>query len=1774
MSCCDYAKARKFVGPERPPLGAPYVPNKWELLPHFLRLMKQHIASYDYFVNTEIKKVVGAASNRIVRSEVDPNFFLCYTDVYVGSPSIEEDAFTTTEATPFECRLRDATYSAPIYVDVRYRRGAQIVTMPKVAIGRIPIMLRSSKCVLSGKSDAELADMKECPLDPGGYFVVKGVEKVILMQEQLSKNRCIIEDNNGPCATITSSTHERKSRCSIFVKNSKVFLRHNTVGEIPVVVVLKAMGMESDQEIFELAGIVDASVRTQKQALEMIGEAIRAKQETRRPLSAEDEAREVLANVVLSHVPVVDYDFTAKRAYIGYATRRVLAAEWDDKDYYGNKRLELAGQLLSLLFEDLFKRFNADLKRSAELVLQKQNRAAVFDIVKSTVWQTSTITQGFVHAISTGNWVLKRFKMDRAGVTQVLSRLSYVSAIGMTTRVNSQFEKTRKTSGPRALQPSQWGMLCVEPGALVLLADGSCRRLDSLQALGPRAAPEITVVDPSTRASSPSSIAAFQRADARDYGRSVLRVTTASGRSIVVSEDHQFAVPGGSFVPAGSLRVNDRVLVLPTPLPEEEEAHEDPVDTMPTTRTPATVSSSAAPPSTHAAAAAAALVLDRQTFLARVADANICCSDSRATADADELEQAGLLPLTADDRRLATLAALVGYNLCDGHMMGKSAEFYVGCIEDGEALRDAARSLGVGAASDGFWHDSFNPDEGRQTERREFRIDLSGALSTLLLALGAVAGNKTHKSIAVPEFVVAGSREVKISFLSGTFGGRGNGGAMWYIHKEEKDRDETNRSSTRWRVTSPTLKFSKQLSQVDSLNAYLETIRNLLHQFGVETTSSVYYYEKDPDRAVAALDEDADPIVQRQLDLSRNYDNLLRFARIIGYKWCKDKRNKMLIASEYVRYCANVAKITEEQTQRRALELNNQGLGSMKISRRLGLSEGVIRSWLGRKENIIRQTKTKFPESNIVVVVEWDQWLRDTRACVETSTLYDAVQTIETLKLAECPVVCDLTTTSHVHTFVSNGFVTHNCPADTPEGETCGLVKNLALLAHVTTDAEVEVVQRTCFDLGVEQLGHLGGADLNAKNRGYLVFLNGLVVGACSRPHKLVAALRRMRRSGKIGEFVSVYAHDVHGAIYIACDGGRVCRPLIIAPNGRSRLTPRMLAEALGKARQRRPPRLQQEQQQRAVVNKKVVVGGGRSTTDDDQQRDKKALEEAEVKTKTLEYLVERGVVEYVDVNEENNCLIALDERGLTPEHTHVEIDPVTVLGVVSGLVAFPHHNQSPRNTYQCAMGKQAMGIVATNHYERMDSLLYSLIYPQKPMVKSRVLDLISFDSLPGGCNASLAVMSYSGYDIEDAVILNKASLDRGFMRCLVMRKHQTSIKRYANNTSDRTLRPPPAANFTQGENDSRYRRFAALGHDGICRVGEKLQDHAIMVNREVPIEDRSAIDAPPKRPDPPPKRPAGSRAAPRALPAQPTIAYKPQPLSYKGAMPSVVDRVLLTSNENDSFLVKVMLRQVRRPEIGDKFASRHGQKGVCGAIVPQDDMPFSDLGVCPDLVMNPHGFPSRMTVGKIIELVAGKAGVFAGRQAYGTAFGEDHGSADRAREACEALVSYGYSYVGKDMLYSGVSGEPLRAYIFMGPVFYQKLKHMVMDKMHARARGPRAQLTRQPTEGRSRDGGLRLGEMERDCLISYGAANLITERLMISSDAFDVYVCEKCGLLGYSTAPPDSERSTSTMHTSWCQNCRSDEFMARIRIPYACKLLFQELQSMNVTPRLKLENM
>ncbi|EKD16224.1 uncharacterized protein L3040_009536 [Drepanopeziza brunnea f. sp. 'multigermtubi'] len=1115
--------------------------DKWNLLPAFLKvkgLVKQHIDSFNFFIETEIKDIVKA--NKRVTSDVDQHFFLEYTDVNIGMPDrVEQDDRNLQRAiTPNECRLRDLTYAAPIRVNIKYIRGKQVIHRTDIAIGRLPIMLRSSKCRLSGGDDHDMAHMNECALDPGGYFIVNGTEKVILVQEQLSKNRVIVETDVKKgivSASVTSSTHERKSKSYVLLKKERIVLQHNILNEaIPIVIALKALGIQSDHEMLLLVAGTDSTyqddfavnfeectkmgVFSQHQALEWIGTRVKMGSRKGTPGAPQRrnhvaDALEALSSIIITHVPVHGLDFRPKALYICFMVRRVLMANHDpklvdDRDYVGNKRLELAGQLLSLLFEDLFKKFNSDLKMNIDKVLKKPNRTMQFDAFNHLQSHGNHITQGMNRAISTGNWSVKRFKMERAGVTHVLSRLSYISALGMMTRISSQFEKTRKVSGPRALQPSQFGMLC---------------------------------------------------------------------------------------------------------------------------------------------------------------------------------------------------------------------------------------------------------------------------------------------------------------------------------------------------------------------------------------------------------------------------------------------------------------------------------------------------------------------------------------------------------------------------------------PSDTPEGEACGLVKNLALMTHITTNDLEEPVKKLVFVLGAEDIVSMSGKEIY-EDGAYVVFVNGTPLALTRKPKVFLNTFRRFRRAGRVSAFVSIFINHHTNAVHIATDEGRICRPLIIVENQKSKVTRRSL-EALR---------------------------AGKMDFDD---------------------FLYRGFVEYVDVNEENDSNIALYEKEIDETSTHLEIEPFTILGAVAGLIPYPHHNQSPRNTYQCAMGKQAIGSIAYNQFSRIDTLLYLMVYPQQPMVKTRTIELIHYDKLPAGQNATVAVMSYSGYDIEDALVLNKSSCDRGFGRCQVFRKNMISLKKYPNRSYDRI------GDRVLDEKDPSkpIAKHRILTSDGIAAVGERIFSGEVFCNKETPLNTISTG--------------IGSDYG--------TNDYKPAPASYRAYDFAYIDKVMTTQNDRDDTIIKVQTRQTRRPELGDKFSSRHGQKGVVGIIVNQEDMPFADSGVCPDIIMNPHGFPSRMTVGKMLELLSGKAGVLNGTLEYGTAFGGSN-----VDDMGAILIKNGFSYSGKDFVTSGITGEPLPAYIFFGPIYYQKLKHMVQDKMHSRSRGPRAILTRQPTEGRSRDGGLRLGEMERDCLIAYGASQLLLERLMLSSDAHEVDICETCGLMGYQ---------------GWCQTCKSTRGVTKMTMPYAAKLLVQEMLSMNVLVRLKL---
>ncbi|KAJ2699783.1 DNA-directed RNA polymerase III complex subunit Rpc2 [Coemansia sp. IMI 209128] len=1565
----------------------PTAEDKWQLLPAFLRvkgLVKQHIDSFNYFIEVDLKKIVKA--NEMVTSDVDPAFYLKYTGIRVGMPERLDPDAANRSITPHECRLRDMTYAAPVAVDIEYTRGKSRVIRKGVVIGRMPIMLRSARCVLSGRTEAEMAKMKECPLDPGGYFVVRGTEKVILVQEQMSKNRIIVQpDNKGfMAANVTSTTHERKTKTYVFIKNGRLYLKQNMIGEdMPLVVAMRAMGLTSDREIAQLIAGEDplyldllmptledgaaSKLFTQRAALDYIGSKVKGM--GRRPGSARrapfEDALDVLSNTVIAHVPVVGSDFRAKCVYVAMMARRVLQAVsrdnmTDDLDYLGNKRLELAGQLIALLFEDLFKRFNSDLKLNVDKVLKKPNVAQAFDVYNQLQCHGDLITQGLTRAISTGNWSLKRFKMDRAGVTHILSRLSYISALGMMTRISSQFEKTRKVSGPRALQPSQWGMLCVTGDTEVVLDNG----MDVARICDLADGSRVSTIDPATLKVTGSSIDHWFRT----MPERLLCITLADGRVIKATPEHPLraatidALTGEVGAPAwiqvGDLDANKHVLlVFPQP-------------------------TYIAPPADYAfhLTAAQAGQLENPLPAATIA----------------HLQKLGLLDAELPLPKLLAASRLLGAVLANG------------CLNDGEGMWGGELYLGddadVTAVNCDLATLGFGPGVVNCNHEQR-RLSLEASAGAFLYALGAFRGDKQRQARVLPQWLSAAPVLVKREFLAALFGG----GNDCNVSISQNERE--------WEPAMGALRQLCTEEMLPATEAYASQIASLLADAGV--SASVSHCES-MSRFSA------------EVRIGQNGANVIAFYERVGYRYSVDKSRRSALPVEYL-------KMREYFAQ--------QGAKCSRLLERLASGGSGFIGW---------------------------EAFQKLRSAESPAFVWSPIVCIEDI---EPQAVFDFNTASENHSFFANSIVSHNCPADTPEGELCGLVKNLALMTHITTDDEEEPIRRVAYALGVEDVSLITGRELHAEGT-HIVFLNGLILGITRTALRFVRMFRMLRRSGRIPAFVSIYIDDHRNTVNISADGGRICRPVIIVENGVSRIKDVHIQELMR----------------------------GELQFDD---------------------FLRLGLVEYLDVNEENDCMIAIYDKEIKAYTTHVEIEPFTLLGAVAGLIPYPHHNQSPRNTYQSAMGKQAIGAIAYNQLSRIDTLLYLMVYPQQPMVKTKTIELINYDKLPAGQNGSVFVMSYSGYDIEDALVINKSSLDRGFGRCQVMRKFTAIVRKYANGTFDRVLGPPRTPDGQIPE------KYSGIDDDGMAAPGTRLEYGKLYLNKESPVDGGNDINA--------------------GLTGSNAVLYRPTPLTFKYPDHGYIDKVMITTSETDQTLIKFLLRQTRRPELGDKFSSRHGQKGVCGIIVQQEDLPFTDRGIYPDIIMNPHGFPSRMTVGKLMEFVASKAGAVKGELQYGTCFG-----GSKMEDMCRILVENGYSYTGKDYVTSGITGEPVGAYIFNGATYYQRLKHMVADKMHARARGPRAVLTRQPTEGRSRDGGLRLGEMEKDCLIGYGASMLLLERLMISSDVFEVHVCETCGYIGYK---------------GWCQMCRSSKSMVPIKIPYACKLLFQELQAMNIMPRLVMED-
>ncbi|MEK6843820.1 MAG: DNA-directed RNA polymerase subunit B'' [Nanoarchaeota archaeon] len=640
------------------------------------------------------------------------------------------------------------------------------------------------------------------------------------------------------------------------------------------------------------------------------------------------------------------------------------------------------------------------------------------------------------------------------------------------------------------------------------------------------------------------------------------------------------------------------------------------------------------------------------------------------------------------------------------------------------------------------------------------------------------------------------------------------------------------------------------------------------------------------------------------------------------------------------------------------------------------------------------------------------------------------------------------------------------CPTETPEGIEIGLRKNLAIMTKISTDIifEEKAVIKKFKEAGLQE------------EKGKDLFFNGRFIGFVKEPMVFANNIKRLRRAGELPGEMSIMHDEILDLITISTEAGRVLRPLIVIENNASRLKDDHLVE----------------------------------------------LEEDKISWKDL---IKEGIIEYIDAAEEDNAFIAQNPQEITSEHTHLEIHPIDLFGLITSLVPFANHDQSSRLNRGSKTLKQSLGIYAANYLVRLDSNVSILHYPQKPLVRSFVYDTL--EVYPAGQNIIVAIMPYEGYNMGDAIVINRESVDRGMGRSTFFKPYVSAELHYPGSLNDEITIPSKDISGYRTEQSYKY-----LEDDGIAYPEANIKAGDVIIGKTTPPKFLSEA---------------------RNITIQ---AKKEASVAMKQEEEGIIDAVFITVNSEGNKIVQARTRDQRLPEPGDKYSAPHGQKGVIGMLADGRDIPFTGSGTKPDLLFNPHGIPSRMTVGYLIELLAGKTAATTGRIVDGTPF-----TGSTVDELKSQLHEMGFRSDGKETMYDGVTGRRMDAHIYIGNMYYLKLVRMVKNLLHARASGKIALLTRQPIEGRSRGGGLRLGEMEQQALTGHGASLLLKERY--SSDKTTVYVCKECGNMTYE----DVIRNKTP-----CNLCGSNE-SDPVEISYAFKLLVDELLGLGILTKFTLKD-
>jgi len=1667
----------------------PYIEDPWTVIEsyfkdqHLDRLVRHQLESYNNFVSYQIIKTIEMFNPVHIKSEEDFDeksskysleMFITFDNFHIYRPQIHENNGAIKLMFPQEARLRNFTYASAMTIDINIkyiiRDGENLEnvktlykTLPKIHIGKLPIMLKSNICVLNQYKYIDNQQTGECKYDAGGYFIINGSEKTVLGQERAAENRiyCFNISKNDTKYTWKAEIKSVPDFKCISPKQIHMMIssKNNGFGlpiclqiprvkqPIPLFIVFRALGILSDKEICEYI-LLDINLEKYKLMLDNLQASIIEANKyityedaikyitgyvSYTPLNIDKETGamkkrqftlEVLQNDLFPHCQTLKQ----KIYFLGYMANKLLQASFgwikgDDRDSYINKRIDLTGTSLNNLFRNYFNKLVKDMEkqvvkeiksgcwRSKEDYLNIINLTNIYKIIKS-----NTIENGFKRALSTGDFGIKNTNSNKVGVAQVLNRLTYIASLSHLRRVSTPTDKSGKLVPPRKLHSTSWGFLC------------------------PAETPEGQSVGVVKNMSYIAHVTIHSNSNSLyDYILpNILKIDDEELRPSFMYDKVKV------FINGAWIGITLNPFELYTEL--KEMKHKGIIN-----------------------------IYTSIIFDYKLQEIRVCNDSGRITRPLLRVKNNNILltkQIISDlkENKLSWDDLLINSKINDAvieYIDPEEQSFSMIATKPKDIITSTNNIINK------YTHCEIHPStifgvvascipypDHNQSPRNTYQcLDIN---ETVLLSNG---DKKKIKDIELGDKVICFNPDsMNISYTKVV---------NHYIRDTDKPLFKIKTITGREIIATNDHKFmttegwkevgefiendtligimpSQSLISCDTTNSNSllildeTTFRNKFIELGLELSYINKQIEKLTENAMLPLysNDYRLPIISRIFGFLLSDGSINIYEKNTKYLSCSfsfGTENDIKLFEDDIEHCGfNKCKYNYSTRNFNGVThstfnvTHNGSLPALLIAleitfgKKTETKRNPLPEWIMSGSNLVKREFIAGFQGGGACKIRWNKInVGYNYICGNTSQqiIPDYSDSLLYFMQQCVNILNDFGIDCHIQNVVSMNKYRNN------------VAYKISDKQHNLINYYDKVGYRYAFTKNIESFMVVE----------YLRYKN-----LCVESHKINENIRKMIDNRMSNTAIS-------NKIGISEEK--------IADIRRSYYT-------------------------KGEINMYKL----KDDTIEHWQRNIQIIGGMIFMPVTSITSVENRLVSDITVESDNHSFIAGDN--------------------------FLSSN--------CAQAKQAMGIYATNFNERMDKTAYVLSYPTRPLVDTRVMNLIKLNENPSGCNINVAIMTHTGYNQEDSLLVNKGSIDRGLLQITITHTEKDEDKQKIN--GDEEIRCKPDITKTKGMKFGNYNK---VNSKGVVPENTLIENRDIIIAKVTPIKE--------------------NRNDHTKL-----IKYEDGSRQYRTVEETYIDKNYIDRNGDGYSFAKVRLRSLRKPVIGDKFSSRHGQKGTVGNIIPEEDMPFTSNGVRPDIIINPHAIPSRMTIGQLKETLLGKVLVELGLFGDGTSFGDLDVDTISTK-----LLELGYEAHGNELMYNGLTGEQIECSVFLGPVFYQRLKHMVNDKQHSRSIGPMVNLTRQPAEGRSRDGGLRFGEMERDCMVSHGASRFTRGRMYDASDKYHVYVCNKCGLIA---------SYNDQLHIHCCRTCDNRVDFAYVEIPYACKLLFQELTTMNVVPRIMTE--